>query len=403
MQRNSTHDESRRPVIFLPNILMRGARCLLAMLVAAAPGCSDSQGPGSSEPPPSTLRADPIVTGLASPVFLTAPTGDARLFILEQAGRIRLVKGGNLVAAPFLDITSKVASGGERGLLGLAFHPQYATNGFFFVYYTDLNGDIQVERYKVSSGSPDVADAASATPVITVAHRSASNHNGGMLLFGEDGMLYMGTGDGGGGGDPSGNAQNKSQLLGKLLRLNVSSLPYTIPSNNPFVGQSGARGEIWAYGLRNPWRYAFDRVDHKLYIADVGQGAWEEVDVVDPARGGVNYGWNQTEGNHCYTSGCNTALYEPAILEYDHSEGCSITGGFVYRGQAMPGLRGAYFYSDYCSGWVRSFRFSNGAATAKQTWSLGSLGNILSYGEDAAGELYILSSNGTVYKIVSGS
>ena len=350
-----------------------------------------------------TLSAQQIVDGLESPVYLTAPKNDPRLFIVEQPGRIRIVKDGALLATPFLDITARVVSGGERGLLSLAFDPVYATNGRFYVYYTGAQGDIFVDRFTVS-GNPDVANTAS-DPVLTIQHRENSNHNGGLLLFGPDGMLYAGTGDGGGAGDVPNNAQNIDVLLGKILRLNVATLPYTIPAGNPFSGQPGA-DEIWAYGLRNPWRFAFDAPSDgtppQLYIADVGQSAREEVDVADASAAGRNYGWHTMEGTQCYnpSSGCNQAGLTLPVLDYDHSQGCSITGGFVYRGAAIPEIRGVYFYSDYCSGFLRSFRLSGGAAADQRDWAFTNIGNVTSFGVDAAGELYMLSANGRVYRVV---
>ena len=379
-----------------------GAACAL-LVPALLAACKDGPTEPPPLPPPSTLRATPVVNGLSSPLFLTAPAGDSRLFIVEQPGRIRIVKGGQLLATPFLSVSSKITSGGERGLLGLAFHPQYSTNGLFYVYYTDLQGNLMIERYHVSANA-DVADASSAQTVITQAHPSFANHNGGNLLFGPDGMLYIGMGDGGSGGDPNGNGQSNATLLGKLLRIDVdhsdATKNYAIPSNNPFVSQSGARGEIWANGLRNPWRNAFDLESGLLYIADVGQGAWEEVNVVPATRAGVNYGWVVMEGNHCYNaSTCTMAGLERPKLEYDHGQGCSITGVYVYRGSAIPDIRGMYFYSDYCSGWLRSFRYFNNTVTQAQTWDVGSLGGVLSFGQDASGELYVCSSNGTVYRL----
>jgi len=350
-----------------------------------------------------TLSAQQIVEGLESPVYLTAPKNDPRLFIVEQPGRIRIVKDGALLATPFLDITARVVSGGERGLLSLAFDPAYGTNGRFYVYYTGALGDIFVDRFTVS-GNPDVANTAS-DPVLTIQHRENSNHNGGLLLFGPDGMLYAGTGDGGGAGDVPNNAQNIDVLLGKILRLNVATLPYTIPAGNPFSGQPGA-DEIWAYGLRNPWRFAFDAPSDgtppQLYIADVGQSAREEVDVADASAAGRNYGWHTMEGTQCYnpSSGCNQAGLTLPVLDYDHSQGCSITGGFVYRGAAIPEIRGVYFYSDYCSGFLRSFRLSGGAAADQRDWAFTNIGNVTSFGVDAAGELYVLSANGRVYRVV---
>jgi glucose/arabinose dehydrogenase len=350
-----------------------------------------------------SLRAQQVVEGLTSPVYLTAPKNDPRLFIVEQPGRIRIVKSGVLLPTPFLDITARVVSGGERGLLSMAFDPAYATNGRFYVYYTGAQGDIFVDRFTVSA-NPDVANTAS-DAVITIQHRANSNHNGGLLLFGLDGMLYLGTGDGGGAGDVPNNAQNIDVLLGKILRLNVATLPYTIPAGNPFAGQAGA-DEIWAYGLRNPWRYAFDvppdGTPPKLYIADVGQGAREEVDVVDASAPGRNYGWRTMEGTQCYnpSTGCNQSGLTLPILDYDHSQGCSITGGVVYRGAAIPEVQGHYFYSDYCSGWLRSFRLSGGAAVDQRDWALTSIGNVTSFGLDSAGELYMLSANGRAYRLV---
>jgi hypothetical protein len=369
------------------------------MLLTALAGCSSSTTDPSADV---LLDLQPVISGLAAPVYLAAPTGDARLFVVEQPGRIRIVKNGQLLAAPFLDISARVSYGGERGLLSMAFDPQYAANGFFYVYYTSApTGDIVVERYGGTAGA-DVASA-TPTPVIAIPHPGASNHNGGLVMFGPDGMLYLGTGDGGGAGDPSGNGQNVNVLLGKLLRLDVRTLPYTVPPGNPFVGQAGKRGEIWAYGLRNPWRFAFDRGSANLYIADVGQNLYEEVNVAPPTSAGLDYGWNVMEGQHCYPSGdaCNkTALVLP-LIEYSHaSGGCSITGGFVYRGAAIPEVRGQYFYSDYCAGFLASFGGTTTRELVTRSWSVPNVGSVVSFGEDAAGELYVLSANGTVYRIV---
>lgn len=390
------------------NLILRsrraGARGRAAIpLVCASLACgSDSTAPPTGGSGEVNLRAQQVAEGLSSPVYLTAPKNDPRLFIVEQPGRIRIVKSGALLATPFLDITARVVAGGERGLLSLAFDPAYATNGRFYVYYTGAQGDIFVDRFTVSA-NPDVANTTS-DRVITIQHRDNSNHNGGLLLFGPDGMLYLGTGDGGGAGDVPNNAQNINILLGKLLRLNVATLPYTIPAGNPFAGQAGA-DEIWAYGLRNPWRYAFDVPPDgtpKLYIADVGQGAREEVDVADASAAGRNYGWHTMEGMQCYnpSSGCNTTGLTLPVLDYDHGQGCSITGGFVYRGAAIPEVQGHYFYSDYCSGFLRSFRLSGGAAGDKRDWALASIGGVTSFGVDGAGELYMLSSNGRAYRLV---
>lgn len=378
---------------------------LVAIVVGALGACNDSTAPSHTTPlerPDSSIKLvlTPVATGLSRPLHLTAPAGDERLFVVEKTGGIRIVKGGAPLPTPFLDLSEAVSTGGEQGLLSMAFHPDYATNGFFYVDYTDADGNTHVTRYSVSASDPDVADPASAKTILMV-EQPFANHNGGLLLFGPDGMLYIGLGDGGSGGDPLGNGQNLGTLLGKILRIDVDADdPYAVPPDNPFVGRAGARGEIWAYGLRNPWRFAFDDAAGRLYIADVGQGAWEEVNVVPSDEGGQNFGWNTMEGAHCYNaSSCDeTGLTLPA-LEYSHDDGCSITGGFVYRGSLAPDVVGRYFYSDYCSGFLRSFTFDGTAASTPTTWDVGDIGNVQSFGEDAAGELYILSINGTVYRL----
>lgn len=355
---------------------------------------------------PLAIRLQEVASGLDAPIFLTAPPGDSRLFILERPGRIRVLQNGNLLATPFLDIRPLTTTSGERGLLSLAFHPQYASNGYFFIYYTNLAGDIVIERRQVSAGNANVADPLSALTILTIPHPTFSDHYGGLLSFGPDGYLTAGTGDGGSAGDPPGNAQNTNVLLGKLLRLDVNAStvaqPYAIPPGNPFA-TAGGRAEIWAYGLRNPWRYAFDVPAQLLYIADVGQANWEEVDVRPVGQAGNNYGWNIMEGLHCYNSAsCNQAgLVLPAI-EYGHDTagGCSITGGYVYRGTALPELTGQYLYSDYCSGWLKSFSYGNGTASAVTDWGITNVGNFLSFGQDAQNELYMLSGTGKVYQIV---
>ena len=372
--------------------------CCAGCACCAFLACSDDPTAPSLEGV--VLAVEQVAQGLESPVFLTAPAGDGRLFIVEQPGRIRIVKNGALLPAPFLDISSLVTFAGEQGLLSLAFDPAYATNGRFYVYYVDRNGDIAVARYTVSANA-DQADATSRTSVLTIPHPVQSNHNGGLAMFGPDGMLYLGTGDGGGGGDPQNAGQNINTLLGKLLRIDVTSLPYTSPATNPFAGATAGRDEIWAYGLRNPWRYAFDPPANQLYVADVGQNQWEEVNAVATSAAGVNYGWRIMEGAHCYNAQtCNMANLTQPVLEYDHSQGCSITGGFVYRGAAIPELTGHYLYSDFCTGFLRSFRLSGGQADDQQTWAVGDVGDILSFGRDAAGEIYMLNAGGRVYRIV---
>lgn len=346
------------------------------------------------------LRFETVATGLTSPVYVTSPPNDPRLFIVEQNGRVRVISNGTLLSQPFLDLTSRVRFGGEQGLLSIAFHPQYATNGFFFVNFTDSRGDTRVERFKVSS-NPNVADPASSTLILTVAQPFA-NHNGGLVMFGPDGFLYIGMGDGGSGGDPQGNGQNRNTLLGKLLRIDVNgALPYTIPSSNPFINQSGTRPEIWALGLRNPWRFAFDGQENRLYIADVGQSAREEINIVGATQAGLNYGWVIMEGSACYNaSSCNQSGLTLPQVEYTHADGCSITGGFVYRGSKLPELAGHYFYTDYCGGWLRSLRFENGAVTAMRQWDVPKLQSPTSFGEDASRELYVTVAGGTVFRLV---
>jgi hypothetical protein len=394
------------PTAFLRPVVAAAWLATAALATLASPGCSSSAGdPGpdttGTTPTPTDfrLRVREVVSGLASPVFLTAPRGDARLFILEQPGRVRVVENGQLLPTPFLDVAARASSGGERGLLGLAFHPSYATNGFFYVNFTDRSGDTRVERFRVSADR-NRADAASATLVIGVA-QPFSNHNGGMLAFGPDGKLYVAMGDGGSGGDPQGHGQNLNSLLGKLLRLDVDAgSPYAVPPDNPFVGRAGARGEIWALGLRNPWRIAFDPPSNRLYVADVGQGRLEEVSVAGDAERGVNYGWNVMEGSACYNAAtCARDGLRPPAVEYDHSDGCSITGGYVYRGRIAE-IRGHYFYSDYCTGFLRSVRLdADGTVAERRTWDVGPLGNVTSFGVDGGGELYITSANGRVYVI----
>ena len=376
-----------------------------AVFVCALAACAGNPPGGPPLPGETgTLELQPVASGLSSPLYLTTPTGDPRLFIVEQAGRIRIVESGQLLAQAFLDIRDRVASGGEEGLLGLAFHPNYAGNGYFYVDYTHLNNARDtlytlIERYSVSP-APDSADSASHKLILRIV-QPYTNHNGGLVMFGPDGMLYIGMGDGGSGGDPENRAQNPDSLLGKVLRIDVDhGDPYAIPASNPFAAGGGAP-EIWALGLRNPWRFSFDPPSGRLYIADVGQNAWEEVDVEPASQGGLNYGWRIMEGAHCYNpASCSSAGLVLPVIEYDHSNGCSIIGGFVYRGSRWPSLAGQYFYSDYCSGWMRSFSYANGAVTGQTSWSLNvSLGNVLSFGEDSAGELYLLSAGGSVYRI----
>ena len=347
-----------------------------------------------------------IAGGLSMPTSITHAF-DSRLFISLQRGQIMIYDGTSLLPTPFLDIQSLVSCCDERGLLSVAFHPDYPTNGFFYVYYTRLGPtyDVTIARYHVSSTDPNRADPNSAQILLKIDHHNFGNHNGGQLQFGPDGYLYAGTGDGGSGGDPLGNGQNLNTLLGKLLRIDVDSAsPYAIPASNPFANRTDStRKEIWAYGLRNPWRFSFDRDTGDLWIADVGQDAWEEIDF-QPAGdiGGENYGWNRTEGKHCYPSGsqCNLSLYTMPILEYDHSaQKCSLTGGYRYRGARYPRLSGLYVYGDYCTGTISAAMFQG------STWTTKPLINtsfpISTFGEDLGGELYVANYGaGVIFQIV---
>jgi glucose/arabinose dehydrogenase len=379
-------------------------RTLLVFMAAGVVGaCVRTEGYNVSDPLPgdSALAAVLVADELASPLYLTAPPADDRLFVLERAGRIRIIRDGELHPRPFLDITDHVSTGGERGLLGLAFHPDYADNGWFFVNYSDPDGNTRVARYSASA-DPDIADPASGQIVLEI-EQPYGNHNGGMIAFGPDGMLYIGMGDGGSANDPRGHGQNPQTLLGALLRISVDgdAHPYGVPEDNPFVGQPDARDEIWALGLRNPWRFSFDRRGTYLVIADVGQSAWEEINIAAPEMGGVNYGWQRMEGRHCTGMvGCSEEGLTLPAVEYGHDQGCSIIGGYVYRGAELPELDGHYFYSDFCSGWLRSFRVgAAGEVTEHTEWPVGRLGTVVSFGEDAAGELYIVSQGGRVYRL----
>ena len=373
-----------------------------AVMAASLLGCNGTDATaagGGPLPPGLALKLAPFITsGLTAPVFLSQPLADGRIFVVEQPGRIRIVRDGALQATPFLDLSTRVLYGGERGLLSVAFHPNYATNHFFYVYFTTQpNGDIRIERF--TSGSADAADPNSSKLILTVSHSQQPNHNGGLLSFGPDGMLYAGLGDGGGGGDPFHNGQNPNALLASLLRLDVDhGDPYAIPSDNPFASGTGGAREVWAKGLRNPWRYAFDAPTGLLYIADVGQDAHEEVDVQPATAAGLNYGWNIMEGASCYSAAtcAQTGLILP-VIDYGHTGACSITGGYVYRGTAIPGIVGHYFYSDYCGGFLKSFRYSNGSAVDKKDWGL-TMSTVTSFGVDAAGELYVMAGN-SIFRI----
>ncbi len=387
---------------------------------AACGGSTPSPTPVPSSTPPSgscpsgtpvpgnpALTAHLVASGLRNPLDLQAAPGDReRLYVVEQGGLIKVIRDDQLQATPFLDVSGQITSGGERGLLGLAFHPRFATNRRFFVNYTDRQGDTHIAEFRATSA--DATDAASERVLLTVAQPFA-NHNGGGLAFDNAGLLLIALGDGGSGGDPFGNGQNLAALLAKILRIDVDAgTPYGIPSDNPFRATAGARAEIWAYGLRNPFRISVDRPTGDLYIGDVGQNRIEEIDVgLASRRGGENYGWNLTEGSECYSpaSGCDRTGQTPPVYEYTHSEGCSVTGGVVYRGCRVPALAGTYFFGDYCSGFVRSFRVANGQATEPRDWTAGLRGvdSPTSFGLDADGEVYVVDYDGEVYRLEPAS
>jgi glucose/arabinose dehydrogenase len=350
------------------------------------------------------LGLEVAADGFDSPLYVThAGDGSNRIFVVEKGGTIRIIQDGKRIDKPFLDITPVVNSdASERGLLGLAFHPKYKENGLFYVYYTAQNGDVTIARYKVTSDA-NSADPESGEILLTIQHQRYANHNGGQLAFGPDGYLYIGIGDGGSGGDPNRNGQNTKALLAKILRIDVDSLdPYGIPADNPFADGKAGRPEVWAYGLRNPWRFSFDRKTGDLYIADVGQNQYEEIDVQRAdAKGGVNYGWNVMEGLHCYgQNNCNQQGLIPPVAEYSHDFGCSVTGGYVYRGKSFSEFDGTYFYGDYCSGRIWAIQPSGTDQwTAAQVLESGR--TISSFGEDEAGELYLTDlANGTVYRLL---
>lgn len=387
---------------------MRSSALLIIAALSSA-SCTAERGP---QPPPRVpadvargVTLTRIADGLDKPVALTFAPGDTeRLFVVEQVGRVRILTGDRLQpqTSPFLDVRERVSTRTEQGLLGLAFHPDYAHTRRFYVNLTDRKGDTRVLEFRTRADDPDHADPASERELLYV-EQPFSNHNGGNLVFGPDGKLYVGLGDGGAAGDPRGNGQNDQAVLGKMLRLDVDTRD---------VG-GRPRPEIVAKGLRNPWRYSFDRATGDLWIADVGQNLWEEIDVLPAAAlvptGGTaplaNFGWNVTEGLHCFRPpNCKSNGFIPPILEYGHDEGCSITGGFVYRGQALPALTGSYFYADYCTAIVRSLRVDS-AGGVRDSWDWrpaldpGSyLANLSSFGEDAHGELYVLSLEGGVYR-----
>jgi glucose/arabinose dehydrogenase len=409
-----------------------GSLVVLALIVGACGGATFSPPPGSALPseapassspsPTSTgaaspsdaatapsIKLEPVVDGLDSPVDVAWRPNDAgSLFVVEQTGRIRIVRDGKLLERPFLDISDLVTAGGEQGLLGLAFLPT-AVGGRFFVYYTARDGQQTVASYDTTGNDADRADPATARIWLTMPDQFA-NHNGGSLVFGPDGFLYIGTGDGGGGGDPLDSGRHLDTLLAKVLRIDVSGEPsgsgtaYRVPPDNPFVDTSGARPEIWLTGLRNPWRIHFDRANGDLWIADVGQGSWEEIDVVRAGQKGLDFGWNILEGAHCFRDAtpCDRTGLTMPVAEYDHDLGCSVSGGAVYRGSTFPALAGWYVLSDYCSGtfWAVNAATASSDDTITPAQVATSDSSISAIADDASGELFATDlSTGTLLRI----
>lgn len=371
---------------------------------APEPSATEAAGPGSWD---RTLALEPVVDGLDGPLDLAVRPGEPdALYVLEQVGRVRVVRDGALVDRPVLDIAGIVSAGGESGLLGLAFHPD-PDDGRLFVYHTALDGRQVVSSYRLDPDATDVAVPDSEV-VLLAMDDQFGNHNGGSLVFGPDGYLYIGTGDGGGGGDPLDSGRRLDTLLAKILRIDVDGgtpdgAPYGIPADNPFVDEAGAMPEIWHTGLRNPWRFRFDRDTGDLWIGDVGQGAWEEINLAPAGEGGLDFGWNLMEGTHCYgASDCDPAGLTLPVAEYGHDEGCSVTGGTVYRGETQPDLVGWYVLSDYCSGrfWVVDAAAAASEGLQEPLVALDSGRNISAIAEDAAGELFATDLSGAVLRVV---
>lgn len=352
------------------------------------------------------VTLETVYEGMNQPTVVTAPAGDDRLFVAQRVGVIRILDANReLVDPAFLDLTDRVLAGGiEQGMLGLAFHPDYASNGRFFVYYTDKEGRRQLSEFAVSTTDPNRANADSERVLIELEqppNASDIRHYGGQLGFDPEGYLWISMGDG---ADSRAQAQDPNTFFGKVHRIDVDSGdPYGIPPENPFV-DGGGLPEVWAYGLRNPWRFSIDPVDRLIYIADVGHGDQEEIDVLPIDEGGFNLGWSDMEGTRCFhDQECDPADYTSPVLTYSHEEGCSVTGGYVYRGQEIPELVGTYFYSDWCEQWIRSFKFVNGQVTEETDWAedLGTIGQVNSFGIGGDGELYLVTYEGVVAKFTA--
>ena len=423
----------------LPATVRRAAALLAAVLVVGctssspspppvAPAATQTAAPGASGaaaatptaeasqavstiPPlptgPDRLRVELHTAGLTDPIGIThAGDGSGRLFVNERAGRVRVITAdGSLLEEPFVDLSNRVLFGNERGLLGLAFHPDFAANGRLFVHYSRAGDGATVVSELQASADRVSADPGSERQLLSVAQPFA-NHNGGQMAFGPDGYLYIGLGDGGSRGDPLGNGQNRNVLLGKILRLDVdrqpAGEPYGIPPNNPFAAGGADPGaglaEIWAYGLRNPWRFSFDPEGGALYIGDVGQGSWEEIDrQPGDSRGGENYGWSVMEGRHCFQSDCDQAPYVKPIAQYSHEVGCAVAAGHVYRGNEYPELDGVYVFADYCSGIFFTLQIDEGTISPKQV--LDSELRVTAFGVSETGELYAADLNGAIYRV----
>ena len=384
-------------------------------MLAGCGGCGSGQRSGKHSAAPASTPAPAVkaargvklkrIGTFSSPVFVTAPPGDThRLFVVERDGRIRVVKDGRKLGTPFLDISSNVRTDGERGLLSMAFAPDYASSGRFYVYFTDNSGDIHIQEFRRSVGNPDVAAGGSRRNLLTIGHREFNNHDGGQLQFGPDNRLYAGIGDGGGAGDPHRHGQSLGTLLAKLLRIDPRApsggRPYGV-KGNPFVSRGGARPEIWAYGLRNPWRFSFDRKTGDLVIADVGQDTEEEIDFARRGAGrGANYGWNVFEGRRRFSSGSAPGAVRPRVV-HDHSAGyCSITGGYVVRDRALGTLYGRYVYGDLCKSALRSVKLGRRKGASGDRKLGVSVRDLVSFGEDARGRLYAVSLDGGVFRLV---
>ncbi len=386
-----------------PQVAQPPASTETATPSAPATGSTDASGVPLAQ---LTISLDKVVDGLDAPLYATnAGDGSGRLFVVEQSGQIRVLRDGKLSAQPFVDLQGQISTGGERGLLGLAFAPDYETSGRFYVNYTDSAGNTVVARYVASPPSSDTPKLTGPERLLYI-EQPYSNHNGGCIQFGPDGMLYVGMGDGGSSGDPQNRAQNPASPLGKMLRIDVSGKTYSVPPDNPFAKQPYPRNITWASGLRNPWRYSFDTPSGELWIGDVGQGEWEEIDLVQANRPALNYGWNRWEGNHPYPPGAKRSRkgFTFPVVEYAHPTGESVTGGYVYRGAENPALAGTYLYADFVKGWIAGVRVDRSVKGVGlrplETRRLLDTGlAISSFGVDEQNELYVVDLGGGLYKV----